>query len=87
MKVLVLSVFAVFLCGFGFIGVGCSDDSDDKDAMCGNSIAEDAEVCDGEDLRGETCVSQGYENGTMACLADCSGFLISPFNHVIPPLG
>ena len=41
---------------------------------CGNNIVEEGEVCDGIDLGGETCVSQGYESGTLACLPDCSGY-------------
>lgn len=42
--------------------------------VCGNGVVEGDEVCDGEDLGGEDCVSQGYDGGTLACLPDCSGF-------------
>jgi len=41
---------------------------------CGDDLAEDTEVCDGTDLAGEDCVSQGFAGGTLACAADCSGF-------------
>ena len=42
--------------------------------ICGNDVAEAGEVCDGTDLAGETCVSQEFEDGTLSCLADCSGY-------------
>ncbi len=42
--------------------------------VCGNSIAERGEVCDGTDLAGETCQTQGFSNGTLRCKADCTGF-------------
>ena len=41
---------------------------------CGNGFIEGNEVCDGDDLGGETCESQGYDAGVLACLSDCSGF-------------
>ncbi len=40
---------------------------------CGNAIAEGFEECDGIDLDGETCVSQGYAlGGTLACSPGCT---------------
>jgi len=44
------------------------------EGVCGNDIIESREVCDGSDLGGEDCVSQGFDSGTLGCLADCSGF-------------
>ncbi len=42
---------------------------------CGNGVVDPGEVCDGADLGGETCASQGCTGGgTLACLSDCSGF-------------
>jgi len=46
-------------------------------AGCGNSIAEEDEVCDGADLRGVTCEGLGYSGGALECLADCSGYVVS----------
>jgi hypothetical protein len=43
-------------------------------SVCGDNIAEGTEVCDGTDLAGEDCVSQGFTGGTLTCLEDCSGF-------------
>lgn len=43
---------------------------------CGNNVREKAEVCDGIDLNGQTCISKlgsGYV-GTLSCKSDCSGY-------------
>lgn len=42
--------------------------------VCGDGIVEGEEVCDGADLGGESCVSQGYDSGVLNCLPDCTGF-------------
>lgn len=36
-------------------------------AVCGNNRAEGDETCDGSDLRGESCKSQGFDQGTLSC--------------------
>ena len=41
---------------------------------CGDGVAEGNEVCDGADLRGETCSSQGCTGGSLLCNATCDGF-------------
>lgn len=41
-------------------------------ATCDNGIAEFGEACDGENLQGETCQSQGFQFGTLACSASCT---------------
>ena len=33
--------------------------------VCGNNLREVPEVCDGSDLAGQTCVSQGFTGGTL----------------------
>ncbi len=43
-------------------------------AVCGNDAAEGTEICDGTDLRGESCISQGYAGGVLGCLGDCSAY-------------
>ena len=40
-------------------------------ATCGNGIAEFGEACDGENLQGDTCQTQGFLYGTLACNASC----------------
>lgn len=40
--------------------------------VCGNGIKESGESCDGSDLGGQTCQSQGFGGGTLACTASCT---------------
>lgn len=39
---------------------------------CGNDERRGYEECDGTDLGGATCVSAGYEGGTLGCTATCT---------------
>jgi len=43
-------------------------------STCGNGVVECNEVCDGADVGGETCGSQGCSGGTLACNGTCDGF-------------
>ena len=38
---------------------------------CGNDIIEEGEDCDGTDLDGQTCLSLGFDGGTLVCGDDC----------------
>lgn len=38
---------------------------------CGNGYLESGEVCDGADLGGLTCQSEGFSGGTLACAPTC----------------
>lgn len=51
---------------------------------CGNGIRDAPEVCDGDDLAGETCESRGFDSGTLRCLANCTGFDTSECNEAGP---
>jgi len=42
-----------------------------KITICGNNIKETGEQCDGSDLNGVTCSSQGFSGGTLSCSASC----------------
>jgi len=44
---------------------------------CLNNIQEPGEACDGTDLAGQSCITQGFSGGNLACLSDCSGFDVS----------
>ena len=44
---------------------------------CGDGVREGIETCDGTDLGGETCQSQGFAAGALVCLAGCDGFDLS----------
>jgi len=39
---------------------------------CGDGTLEEPEVCDRDDLAGQTCASLGYSGGTLACGDDCT---------------
>jgi len=42
--------------------------------FCGNNIAEGSELCDGADIRGETCgtvTMLALPNGPLRCAANC----------------
>lgn len=46
---------------------------------CGNNTRQGSEVCDGTDLVDsngvtQTCVTQGYASGTLACSSDCLSY-------------
>ncbi|MEM7157119.1 MAG: hypothetical protein AAF799_29975 [Myxococcota bacterium] len=41
---------------------------------CGNAVIEFDELCDGPELGGEDCVSQGFGDGVLLCTDDCLGF-------------
>jgi len=53
----------------GFRPSGCAFPT-----TCGDGVAEGAEVCDGPALRQETCATQDYDGGSLACNATCTGF-------------
>jgi hypothetical protein len=40
-------------------------------SACGDGIADPGEACDGEDLGGATCESEGFDRGALACTAIC----------------
>jgi hypothetical protein len=44
------------------------------DAVCGDDILQCGELCDGAALNGETCPSQGFTVGPLACNNTCDGF-------------
>lgn len=44
------------------------------EAQCGNDMVEGDEICDGVDLAGEDCVSQGFDRGELACARDCLAY-------------
>ncbi len=41
---------------------------------CGNNLKEGTEICDGTDLGGQTCTTQGFASGTLACTSHCQSF-------------
>nr|WP_276598575.1 hypothetical protein [Nannocystis sp. SCPEA4] len=47
------------------------------DPTCGNAALDAGEVCDGTELGGATCESEGFDGGTLACQADCTALDVS----------
>jgi cysteine-rich repeat protein len=43
------------------------DIKENPPSQCGNYIAEKGEICDGTDLKEETCENIGYYGGTLSC--------------------
>jgi len=41
-------------------------------SVCGNASVEGAEQCEGSQLGGATCVTQGFLGGTLSCASDCT---------------
>ena len=63
--------------------LGWACDTVEAPNHCGNGMVDSGEVCDGTNLTGQTCVSQGFASGTLACKDTCLGFDTSscvPFN-------
>jgi len=42
--------------------------------VCGDNLAEGPEVCDGTDLRGQSCLSLGFSGGTLQCATGCTNY-------------
>lgn len=52
-------------------------DTCDPPPVCGNSVAEASEVCDGADLRGQSCADFSCAGGTLTCEPTCNAFDLS----------
>jgi hypothetical protein len=52
-------------------------------SVCGDGVAHGTEVCDGNDLKGQTCQDFGFTQGTLACNLTCDAFDAS--NCYTPP--
>jgi hypothetical protein len=72
--------------GLGYTGgsltctAGCMIDESACFSTCTNDTAETGEVCDGTDLGStstDECSENGFVDGTMACLSDCSDYDLS----------
>ncbi len=43
-------------------------------SVCENGIREGSEICDGNDLGGQSCVFRGFASGELRCNSECNGF-------------
>lgn len=49
-----------------------TESSSGAPVLCGNAAIDDGEACDGDELGGATCESEGFSGGELGCLGDCS---------------
>ncbi len=40
--------------------------------LCGDGTAQTTETCDGNDFKGQSCSTFGFNSGTLVCSSDCS---------------
>jgi hypothetical protein len=54
--------------------VGCAGGTGDgmTPVTCGDGELQTDEQCEAFELRGETCISQGFTDGTLACDESCT---------------
>jgi len=49
--------------------------------VCGDNLRNQPfEICDGTDLAAQTCKTQGFASGNLACATDCKSFNVSSCN-------
>ncbi len=74
---LIVLAMGIGLLGVGLVGCGRSSFSvtaadGQVDPVCGNGILEPSELCDNDNLNGETCVTLGAGPGTLGCTTGCT---------------
>jgi hypothetical protein len=62
-------LIAVLLCPFSLHAAGI--EATVKIGLCGDGIVDTTEECDGEDLAGASCSTQGYSGGSLTCRSSC----------------
>jgi hypothetical protein len=71
------ALLACLMAGAMSLGLmACSDDdstgNNNNADLCGNGVVDNGEDCDGAELGGETCVTQGLDSGDLACTDACT---------------
>jgi hypothetical protein len=51
-----------------------TNEEDTSAPVCGDGIVDADEICDTGELADETCMSQGFDSGTLGCASDCMAF-------------
>lgn len=49
----------------------CGDPDDGASSSCGNGRLDPGEACEGFDLRGASCETEGFSGGRLRCSAEC----------------
>ncbi len=73
--------------GTGGSSTSSSSSSSSGANLCGNGMVDPGEDCDGSNLAGATCMSLGFETGTLTCNQFCH-FVVSgctPFPNCLDP--
>ncbi|MCA9516599.1 MAG: lamin tail domain-containing protein [Myxococcales bacterium] len=60
--------------GVRFVATPGAANLENEEVVCPDGVRGGLEVCDGDDLDGQTCAALGYASGTLACDTDCMGF-------------
>ena len=63
--------------GDGDDDTGDGDPDTGSGDVCGDGMVGPTESCDGSNLAGETCMSQGFTGGSLGCADDCNDFDVS----------
>jgi hypothetical protein len=58
-------------------GTNCGGDATCENGVCvggvcGDSVRQDGELCDGMDLGGASCVTEGFDSGSLGCTPSCT---------------
>lgn len=68
--------------GYDFGILGCMGNCKSFDTSqchfantCGNGVQEVGELCDGNDLNSQSCISFGYDGGTLVCASNCASYI------------
>ncbi len=62
-----------------------SSDCECEEELCGNTVINAGEDCDTNNLNGETCQSQGFDTGELACTSGCA-FDTSGCENIADPI-
>lgn len=54
---------------------GCVNNQDNDETNCGDGAISGSEVCDGTNLNSQTCVTKGFDGGTLSCASTCQSFV------------
>lgn len=69
--ILLFSIF-YFLNSNSIISAASVNVTATVDPVCGNGVLESGEQCDGSNLNGKSCSTQGFSGGTLSCNSNCT---------------
>ena len=60
------------ICAGAIVGLLVTPSARAVAQVCGNGVIEGTEACDGLDLGGQTCLTLGFDGGSLVCAGDCN---------------